>query len=161
MFHLKYLQKFLFLAIFIALILEKSFATEAGTTAATNVTNGYYIERSDKGNWFQAFNRCSTKHMNLVVLDSKAKMDALIRELKKVFGSDHPNIWIGGNDNKKIRQFMWISANKPFTYTNWAPGQPDNKNSVEHCVMLWENHNYHWNDGNCLSKMAYVCEERK
>ncbi|XP_013101559.1 lectin subunit alpha [Stomoxys calcitrans] len=127
---------------------------------ATNISADYHIETESKGNWFKAFNGCTAKRMNLVSLDTKEKTEALTTELKKVFGNDHPNIWIGGNDNKKNREFIWMTANKAFGYTNWAPGQPDNKHGVEHCVMLWENHNYRWNDGNCLAKLAYVCEKR-
>ncbi|XP_061387571.1 lectin subunit alpha-like [Musca vetustissima] len=160
MYSLKVFCKILFVAIFIGLKLEQSSASGTGTPPV-NVTNGFYIETSKKGNWFAAFNGCSAKHMNLVVLDTKEKTEALTRELKKVYGNDHPNIWIGGNDTAKNRQFVWITAKKNFTYTNWAGGQPDNKRGVEHCVMLWENHNYKWNDGDCLSKMLYVCEERK
>ncbi|XP_005176166.1 lectin subunit alpha-like [Musca domestica] len=164
MYWTQYFENVVSIAVFFILALQQSSASATGTgiaaAAATNVTNGFYIETT-KGNWFQAFNGCSIKRMNLVVLDTKDKTDKLIRELKKVYGNDHPNIWIGGNDKAKNREFMWITANKPFTYTKWAPGQPDNKRGKEHCAMLWENHNYQWNDGDCLSKMIYVCEERK
>ncbi|XP_075155711.1 salivary C-type lectin 2-like [Haematobia irritans] len=128
---------------------------------ATNTFGDFYVERERKGNWFQAFNNCSARRMNLVILDSQEKTEALTGELKKIFGSDHPNIWIGGNDNAKTGQFVWIKTNKQFDYANWAPRQPDNKEGKEHCVMLWSEHNYLWNDGNCLSKLVYVCEKKR
>lgn len=122
--------------------------------------------------------------MDLAILDTKEKTEKLTAELKRAFGkcgdllylqtciflfklfgksfagSRHPNIWIGGRDNNRDGNFKWLLRNKEFEYTNWAPLQPDNKNGIEYCVMIWENHDYRWNDGNCLARIPYVCEKR-
>ncbi|XP_073828773.1 lectin subunit alpha-like [Musca autumnalis] len=132
-------------------------ATTEGPTK--NVTRLYHIELYKRVNWFEAYQSCSERNMNLVVLDSSEKTEALTKELEKYFGSNHPNIWIGGHDNQKTGEFVWISSNKLFTYTNWAPRQPDNKSGTEHCALLWNHHNYQWNDGDCSYKMLYVCEK--
>ena len=72
-------------------------------------------------------------------------------------------IWIGGNDVDTEYSFMWIgsSAPVPFNYTKWHPGQPNNMNGDQDCVMLQyrtANGDYEWGDVGCEEKHSFICE---
>ena len=64
--------------------------------------------------------------------------------------------WMGSNDLLKEGQWMWHQSGKPFTYTNWGPGQPDNYDGIEHCLMYWTDSK--WNDASCNNQFLYICE---
>nr|XP_022291184.1 uncharacterized protein LOC111102650 [Crassostrea virginica] len=72
-------------------------------------------------------------------------------------------IWIGGNDIDTEHSFVWIgsSAPVPFNYTKWHPGQPNNMNGDQDCVMLQyrtANGDYEWGDVGCEEKHSFICE---
>lgn len=63
--------------------------------------------------------------------------------------------WIGLTDIAAEGKFVWVNG-APLTYTNWAPGEPNNANN-EDCVQTVGN--YQWNDIGCTVTLAYMCEE--
>jgi hypothetical protein len=74
--------------------------------------------------------------------------------------------WIGlKRSGAGSSSFVWDSG-EPLSYTNWAPGEPNNENGVEECVIMWgpnlsfANLKSKWNDMACeQSKVdAVVCE---
>ena len=74
------------------------------------------------------------------------------------------NVLIYGLDStrKKIAPYgawRWVSSKKVATYTNWAPGQPDNGNA--HCVLIWLNrypYTFKWDNQDCKLQNFFVCE---
>jgi len=44
------------------------------------------------------------------------------------------------------------------TYTNWYPGEPNNFDNREACVVLAGDRSYTWNDYNCNFMFCSVCE---
>ena len=77
------------------------------------------------------------------------------------------NAWIGGQavditDCKNdAGPFVWRPKSDielPFFYTNWSKDQPDCSGGNEHCVHLWSDHSYKWNDAACSSLMYPLCE---
>uniref|UniRef100_A0A3Q3LI79 Ladderlectin-like n=1 Tax=Mastacembelus armatus TaxID=205130 RepID=A0A3Q3LI79_9TELE len=64
-------------------------------------------------------------------------------------------IWIGGHD---ITQGKWKwTDGTPFTYTNWAPGQPDNWKDDENCLQISTEGRWFWNDLDCQTPLPSVC----
>ncbi|NUN14146.1 MAG: CotH kinase family protein [Myxococcales bacterium] len=63
--------------------------------------------------------------------------------------------WIGLTDIAVEGKFVWNNG-APVTYTNWAPGEPNNANN-EDCVQTVGN--YQWNDIGCTVSLVYMCEE--
>ena len=56
--------------------------------------------------------------------------------------------------------FTW-GDHEPFTYTNWATGQPDNEDDRDHCVAMSLTDNRQWYDEECEeNSAAFVCEIR-
>ena len=68
--------------------------------------------------------------------------------------------WIG---IRKINgTWTWIGTNKSLTKeaTNWAPGEPNNKQTDEDCVEIYikrEKDSGKWNDENCTKKKFALC----
>jgi hypothetical protein len=57
-------------------------------------------------------------------------------------------LWIGFNDVEVEGQWVWVSG-EPVTYTNWAPGEPNNSSGNEHYGHLFAPtgpYPWRWND---------------
>ena len=63
--------------------------------------------------------------------------------------------WIGLNDANVEGSFVW-STNNPLTYTNWYPGQPNNKDNYQDYVAMLSNGL--WNDEYNNLAMEYIME---
>ncbi|KAL9882736.1 lectin subunit alpha-like isoform 1-T1 [Glossina fuscipes fuscipes] len=119
-----------------------------------------YVDTDSKVNWFQAWNECASRNMNLIALDSGEKCKDLANAIKKDCDTGtYPRLWLGGTDLATEGQYVWTSTGKLFNYVNWSPGNPDNDRGNEHCAYIWEKTNFQWNDGNCTIKMGFICEE--
>ncbi len=55
-------------------------------------------------------------------------------------------IWIGFSDALLEGSFVWYDG-APITYSNWAPGEPNNAGGNENCTQIYPNGS--WNDLNC------------
>ena len=55
---------------------------------------------------------------------------------------------------------MWVDGS-PLQYTNWRPGEPSTRGLAgndENCVEVFLSDGL-WNDENCNSKRAFICEK--
>ena len=71
------------------------------------------------------------------------------------------DIWIGLHQKKIAPHgaWTWVSSKKVATYTNWAPGQPENGNA--HCALIWLNrypYTFKWDNQDCKLQNFFVCE---
>ncbi|XP_075157062.1 lectin subunit alpha-like [Haematobia irritans] len=110
----------------------------------------------------EAKKECTRRGLQLVEIKSAEKNVAFDALLRNLF-TKSPDLWLGGRDNgssNKDRPFHWLMSEKPFAFTNWSGGQPDNSGGVEHCVHIYSATNFKWNDINCSAKLGYICETR-
>ena len=72
-------------------------------------------------------------------------------------------MWIGANDIYREGTMVWVSdkTNVSKGFTNWYPGEPNNVRRLEHCVQLWHDHGYKWNDADCSRKLGFICKIQK
>nr|KAG5691741.1 hypothetical protein BaRGS_010244 [Batillaria attramentaria] len=86
---------------------------------------------------------CNILGGRMLEVESQAENDFIVQQMSYRTGVD--NVWIGLQDFVREGRFVWISTLEPPTYTNWAPGEPnnnDNQNQNEggqDCVQLREN----------------------
>lgn len=68
--------------------------------------------------------------------------------------------WTSGVDVFTPRDFYWDATGVSFneTYTNWGPTEPNNEGGNEHCIDLYSNINYKWNDHSCVKERYFICE---
>lgn len=109
----------------------------------------------------QARQACKAKGALPVSIGSSAEQAAVYA----LIPSTLQVVWIGlvrTGDGKKA--FAWESG-EPLTYTNWAPGEPNNSGWQEECAEIWgpaiSNLSLAggWNDDTCWSlRGAVICE---
>lgn len=103
----------------------------------------YFLNpQSMTGSQAQAF--AQSLGANLVSIQSLAENQCLINDLNSK--NQGGVIWIGFNDENVEGVFEWYDGS-PVTYTNWAPGEPNNSGGNEDCVQIYPNGS--WNDLPC------------
>ena len=70
--------------------------------------------------------------------------------------------WIGMNDRKKERSFVYESNGQRVCRENWLQGEPNNDGSGEDCVEMCYGTCYpragQWNDRSCYEEKPFGCE---
>jgi len=117
--------------------------------------------------WHSAESACSDLGGHLVAISSQQE-DQRVTELQAAVGGNP--VWIGLNDLDQESSWEWTTG-EPVTYTNWAPGQPDN-HCDEDCVQkrrqVHPTQAFQWNDLDCEETsidavgysypLGYICE---
>ena len=74
------------------------------------------------------------------------------------------HIWIGCNDRTREGRFVWRFQNKTklVTYSNWRPGQPDNYENEDCCMIgYYGTSGHYWNDCPCAGFVGlehFICK---
>uniref|UniRef100_A0A1I8NQT2 C-type lectin domain-containing protein n=1 Tax=Stomoxys calcitrans TaxID=35570 RepID=A0A1I8NQT2_STOCA len=122
----------------------------------------YLIEAEKKFDFSTATNECYRRGLQLAEIKNADKNAALDILLRSLFAKT-PDLWIGARDDgssRKDRPFYWQKSKQRMVFGNWASGQPDNSQGVEHCVHYYSATNFKWNDIKCDSKLGFICEGR-
>jgi hypothetical protein len=64
------------------------------------------------------------------------------------------NTWIGGSDAAAPNAWVWASG-EPWVYESWEAGEPNDSGD---CVHIWHANSAGWDDTDCASSRAYLCE---
>ena len=67
------------------------------------------------------------------------------------------DFWIGLTDDSLEGKWEWLPSGATPSYTEWAPGQPDNGHN-EDCALMSRSKDYHWNDDQCDNNHHFICE---
>ena len=99
--------------------------------------------------WHEAVAYCEQDGGNLVTINS-AEEDQFVYNLA-------PYGWLGASDEAVEGTWVWVTG-EPFSYTNWAPYEPNNLDGVEHYLSYWgDEYPGQWNDMP-TSVQTFVCE---
>ena len=120
--------------------------------------------------WADAKAYCEQLGGHLMTVSSQEEQDILASLLEEEGARN--GYWLGGYLNDSD-EYVWVTG-EAFTYTNWAPEQPDHHHGTEDCLMVYRNENYgstlgQWNDldsdGTCqeqvffgLDNIGFICE---
>ena len=74
-----------------------------------------------------------------------------------------PSFWTAGRRKCPNGPFYWVPNRGiliEMMYTNWNPGEPNNRAGNEDCVHFLgaDSESFTWNDTPCGSKNCFVCE---
>ncbi len=98
---------------------------QQGISVFTNPANGHKYFLTTPGTWTNAQAQAVAAGGNLVTINDAAEQ----AWLGSTFGSNQ-SFWIGLTDSEQYGttegNFKWVSG-QPITYTNWWPGEPNNK----------------------------------
>jgi hypothetical protein len=112
---------------------------------------------SDHLSWKDARQRCADLGGHLAVIMS-AEENRFVSGLVTAARLDEA--WLGGTDEAEEGKWRWIDG-RPFAYTNWFPGQPNNKKGGENYLIMMANRDGQWSDQPDTSvqhKPGYVCQ---
>jgi hypothetical protein len=113
-----------------------------------------YCVVKDRRPFEQASAECTRMHGRLAVLDKPDEAKAFAAQLVSPWGYGSA-LWLGCSDGDD--EGKWKCNGQPLSYTNWAPGKPDNETALDDCVQ-WLADTGLWNDASCASKLGYVCK---
>jgi hypothetical protein len=115
----------------------------------------FYFFCSDYRTWDDARTFCQTLGGRLAAIRSAGVNAFVVSESGAVDATR--KWWIGGSDIASEGTWAW-DGGTPWTYTNWASGEPNNSGGNEDCLQLWRYTDGTWNDEPCAQALNYVCE---
>ncbi|XP_076085581.1 perlucin-like [Mytilus galloprovincialis] len=112
-----------------------------------------------KVSWAEALRLCQAFQAKLAWIDSAIEDKFIEGMLNRYHDSiATAEVWMGGTDMLIEGIWMWADSLKPFTYTNWFPGEPNNFAHGQHCLGLVRDKGFKWDDNQCELKMAPLCK---
>jgi Ca2+-binding RTX toxin-like protein len=102
-------------------------------TAPIFTYNGKFYFLSNAGSWTQAQAQAVTLGGNLVTVNDAAENQFLVN----TFGGKE-GLWIGLTDEVTEGTFKWANG-EAVTYTNWAPGEPNNDGNQDYAWINYQN----------------------
>ncbi len=113
---------------------------------------GVYQFCSSGLTWAGAKAACLVDGYAFVAIDDSAENTWIIDEAYSTAGG---HWWIGATDSATEATWLW-SDGSATSYTNWEAGEPNNNGNAD-CADFGP-HGYTWEDKNCSSSFAYICE---
>jgi hypothetical protein len=104
----------------------------------------YYKLFPQQVSWHEASLRCQQMGGVLAVVTNEAQSRFLTRVVSEN-GLDAA--WLGATDEQIEGRWVWVDGT-PMRYSNWDPvgRQPNNKQGLEHYLVLWVSHDGKWCD---------------
>ncbi|KAA8578727.1 hypothetical protein FQN60_009232, partial [Etheostoma spectabile] len=89
---------------------------------------------------------CRTHHTDLATVSNETDM-------KRLQQLNQSGAWIGLQ-----RDWRWSLSRVEFNDSNWSPGQPDNQNNQQNCVVMTKDG---WFDVSCYASNKFICYEER
>ncbi|KAI8503048.1 hypothetical protein Bbelb_188690 [Branchiostoma belcheri] len=118
--------------------------------------------------WHGAYIKCLTAECGNLAMPRTEDIDKFLISLKNTT-DPKSNFWFGLKRNPtKREQFHWVVnaadiLDRNTSYTNWAPGQPDDDFGDEDCVLYVGRDSEFpdtWHDSSCFSSLPYLCSTK-
>ncbi|ENN75696.1 hypothetical protein YQE_07657, partial [Dendroctonus ponderosae] len=109
--------------------------------------------------WFQAFEACERRGLELASIHSQSEEDAI----ELVLGNSNNRVgngfWVSATSLGS--SFVWFTSGSELIYKNFAGGQPDNP-KTEKCLELFRltNGTWKWNSFRCGVELSYICQTK-
>ncbi|MEO1620162.1 MAG: DUF4347 domain-containing protein, partial [Cyanobacteria bacterium J06632_3] len=110
-----------------------------------------YQLTSNITSWEAAQDEARALGGNLVTINDAAEE----AWLQQTFGSE--GLWIGLNDTAAEGQFEWVSG-EAVTYTNWAPGEPNNGGGAQDYGWMNYGSSRQWDDNYAGARLRGIIE---
>lgn len=111
-------------------------------------------------NWHSAYMFCKRFNMELLTIESDEEQQNIVKFVldSGLIGLMDHSFWMAGTDVHGRGNWTWMTTGLTLTqYTNWKPGQPDNYQSVNHCLGTAYDE-FTWIDAPCDDEKTFVCE---
>ncbi|KAI3375964.1 hypothetical protein L3Q82_016501 [Scortum barcoo] len=84
--------------------------------------------------WAKAEKNCQSMGGNLASIHNILEYHE-IQRLVMSSSYEYKEAWIGGSDAQEENTWFW-SDGKPFHYSNWCSGEPNNHRRGQHCIQI-------------------------
>src|SRR5262245_35395145 len=112
-----------------------------------NPSNGHWYGTSySEMTWFDAEAASVAQGGHLASFDGSPELDWVASAFAAYASSSY---WIGSSDVASEGTFTWTSG-EPVTFTNWAPGQPDDHFGIEDAAEMRPLDAWRWHDAHAL-----------
>lgn len=121
--------------------------------------NNIYMLFDIDTTWFEAKQKCEDLGGHLVTVTNQEEHNFVKSIIKAQHdsGSTYKSYWCGAK--KASGNWGWVTA-EPFTFTAWAPEEPNNEGKNEYYVEIWLSG--FWNDTNSNGPndrpVGFICE---
>ncbi|KAL4218161.1 hypothetical protein ACF0H5_022897 [Mactra antiquata] len=108
--------------------------------------------------FFEAEHYCQQHNARLVHIESADENNFLKQEMSQLIAD---RWWIGLSDDDIEGKFVWYGTTSKPEFTDWSAGNPSDSLHNEDCVELirYQNKEMHWNDIDCHTTRAAICEK--
>lgn len=154
-------KRFISLLLLTILILAVVQLTAAQSSAGPVIGPGHHLYQHFDIylSWHEARDFCQTQGGHLVTINSQEENDFVYQFF--------PYGWLGATDELSEGTWLWVTG-EPWSYTNWAPGEPNNCCPPEYCggsgctpehyLTFWgEPYTAQWNDVP-NGRSRFICE---
>ncbi|KAH3700346.1 perlucin-like [Dreissena polymorpha] len=122
-----------------------------------------YVILKVMGSYAEGKTYCEDAGASLAVIRSREEevlIDSYIhRHMSQI---QTTQIWIGGSDLLQEGTFLAPGSQEVLTYLNWAPGQPDNIGTGQHCLNIFrDDAQLRWDDDNCELDRFPLCQREQ
>ncbi|XP_063401905.1 perlucin-like protein [Mytilus trossulus] len=122
--------------------------------------NSCYLLSTQKSAWQSAVNVCRVYGGTLAVVNSAEENKFLNHTfLQMTGGSTNESYWLDGWDFHSEGTWKWSSTKQEMAYKNFYPGQPDDQNGNEDCLVISAAYNGQWADMDCYTTLFSICEK--
>lgn len=108
-----------------------------GLSDGFEVGLGQFSIVSGRLTWEQARADAVSRGGYLATFATQAEWDALVRTVSEAAFYDIDGLWIGATDRLVEGSWSWVTG-EPFSFSNWAPGEPDNFNDADFAAVAGE-----------------------
>uniref|UniRef100_A0A9J7YCG9 C-type lectin domain-containing protein n=1 Tax=Cyprinus carpio carpio TaxID=630221 RepID=A0A9J7YCG9_CYPCA len=108
--------------------------------------------------WIDAEKQCLGYDGNLASVHSYEEY-TFIQDLVKSQTHASTTTWLGGYDAVKEGTWLWSDGSK-LNLEIWAPGEPNNYNRNENCIVMNYQSLSNWNDYSCDVEKPFVCVKK-
>ena len=126
----------------------------------TSFGNHCYLLVTDTKTFNEAEQYCQSlsrlgRPSHLASIMSQEENDFLVDLATTMDGAVSRYTWLGYRRDLSTGSFVWIDGSPAGSYTNWAPGEPNNSGK-EDCVEMYDTSM--WNDKNCIQLRRFICK---
>ncbi|XP_043980117.1 galactose-specific lectin nattectin-like [Gambusia affinis] len=106
--------------------------------------------------WAKAEEFCRLSNGNLASMRSINDYYFITNYTHDNHYGEHKGTWVGGYDSAEEGTWMWSDGSR-FLFNHWGPGQPNNQDGNENCMVISAGGNYHMNDDICSKELPFIC----
>uniref|UniRef100_A0A3Q1JZW3 C-type lectin domain-containing protein n=1 Tax=Anabas testudineus TaxID=64144 RepID=A0A3Q1JZW3_ANATE len=137
-----------------------------GSTRAASCPSGWtayngrcFLYVPTEMTWADAEKNCLYHGGNLASVHSFEEHHVIQSMILKLTHA-YPLTWIGGSDAQQEGTWFW-SDGTAFRLQYWAPGQPNNLGSGQHCLLMNFGDLKKFEDHHCSYRKASVCAKKQ